>query len=397
MPAQPTRTLTQRRATASSSSVASSINTPPPMAPTNLTSSQTPKSEEGSNSLMKIAIWGVVVLLIAAAVYLLINNVMSKGGTEDVTPTPTVAPTEAAEPETINASKLDSKLAESAPSDSDFKKSDQTVGAESEDQFSIQSFKTESYDKFFRLLFEVSSSGTNSYPLVTATYNEDSNSIDLAFKGIVNDNSGLEFEVPQKVEGSVVTSITRRATSEEDVAKYTIGISESTGFYLHTLSDPNRIVVDIKETVPTPTPSVTTTVTPTPDTDSGEKPAAPHLTNEFSQNKQYIVTTLTANTVSTPKYAFRDFGTYLKITYDLSGGIPNVSAELDGTDLIVVMSNRISSNKSTSVDINNGNVKTMDVVSSGNTTTYTLHLIKAADYRIYATESPAQFMIEVKD
>ncbi len=397
MPVQSTRTLTQRRTTASSPSVASSINTPPPMAPTNLTNTQSTKSSEGSSPFMKVAIWGVVVLLIAGAVYLLINNVMTNKNNGSVTPTPTVTPTEEAEePETITASKLDSSLAESAPKDSDFKKADQTLGEASEDQFTIQSFKTESYDKFFRLVYEVSSSGDTAFPLVSATYNTGSNSIDLAFKGVINDNSGLEFEVPQKVEGSIVTSITRRATSEENVAKYTIGISEEAGFFLHSLTDPNRVVVDIQEPAVTPTPSVTTTVTPTPST-SGEKPAAPHLTNEFSKDKQYIVTTLTTNTVSTPKYAFRDFGTYLKITYDLSGGIPNVVGEINGNDLIITMSNRITNNKTSTVEINNGNVTTMDVVSSGNTTTYTIHLVKASDYRIYATESPAQFMIEIKD
>lgn len=398
MPAQPTRTLTQRR-TAVPPVESNLTSPPPPMAPTtNLINSDAPKPE-GSNSLVKIIIWGVVVLLIAAAAYLLLNNVLSGEKTPEVTTTPTPTVVVEEEPETIDASKLDSSLAEDAPEDSDFEMVDQTVGAESEDEFTIESYTPRSYDRFFRFEFEVSSSGEEAYPLVEATYNADGNSIDLEFNGIVEDNTELDFEVAQEIDGSVVSSITKRATSEENVAKYTIGITEDVGYYLHLLDEPNRVVIDVQETEDA---DITPTPTEVPDdidddTDSGEKPTETTLTNEFSKNDQWIVTSLTGNTVTTPKYAFGDLGTFVKITYDLSGGLPNVEAKLDGTTLTIVMSNRITSNKTATIEINNGNVTTVDVVSSGNTTTYTVHLVKEADYRIYVNEAPAQFIIEVKD
>jgi len=42
-------------------------------------------------------------------------------------------------------------------------------------------------------------------------------------------------------------------------------------------------------------------------------------------------------------------------------------------------------------------VTTMEAVTAGNTSTLTIHLLKESDYRIYATEGPDKFIVEVKD
>lgn len=354
-------------------------------------------TNDSSDKIVKVLVWVVVVVLVAVVIYLLINNLRSTQTVEDE-PVAEVAD-EPVQSTSIIAAKLSSSLAESAPESTDYDMTDQTVGSESEDNFTIESFKTESYDKFFRFIFEVSSDGTSDYPMVDGEYK--SSSIAIDFMGIVSDSAGLTAGNLQQVEGSVVDSFERTLSSGENVYSFTIRIDEESGYFMHLLEDPNRVVIDVME----PEEIETTedgTSTDDAETEDATAPTTNTLTNEFSKTQQFIVTDQTANTIYVTKFAYQDSGTALSYVLDLAGGIPNANAKLVDTNgvftLVVTMENRVATDKTETIDFASVPIATsLDIVTSGNTTIYTFNLTKETDFRILATESPAQFTVELKN
>ncbi len=356
------------------------------------------ENPKGGDSVVKILIWVVVVVLVAVVIYLLINNLT---GTPETTTPP--APPPVVEDDTLDpivAEKNPTSEAESAPKATDYSTDAQSVGSQSSDTFTIEEYSVESYVDFFRFVFPVTSDGTAKFPLTEATYAD--NEITLTFHGVSTDDSGLEEGKSQPVVSSVVTGLIHETALDETLSTYTITLSEEAGYFLHLLEEPNRIIIDVKEPAAEEEEETPPAEEEEEDTtDESEKPTVKTLTNEFALTPQWIVSDVTGNVVQTTKYQFQDFGSYVRITYDLSGGVPNVAAELkvDGDDnyLEVVVSNRVTRNATSTVEINHGNVKTMEVVTAGNSSTHKIHLNKASQYRIYATESPMQLMIEVKD
>ncbi|MBN1915455.1 hypothetical protein JW796_00470 [Candidatus Dojkabacteria bacterium] len=399
MPTKSSSTFSDRRGASGSIQMNRSeqtVNTP-----LKLDSSKEVKGK--GDSIVKVLIWVVVMALVTVVIYLLINNLTEKKTTDDNQQDAEEQEIHVETLEPIIADKNSTSEAESAPDD-DFLTVAQSVGSNSSDSFTIDSFSTESYEDFFRVVFMVTSSGSAKFPLTEATL--ENQKISINFNNISEDRSGLKVGVEQRVLNSIVTMIMHNTASGEDTENYTIELSDETGYFMHLLEEPNRIVIDIKE-VEEEQPFEETEEAEeieggtgvSEDTGTG-KPTVKTLTNEFSRNPQWIVTDVTGNVVNTVTFKWQNYGSYTKIAYDLSGGIPNVSAQLqkDGeVKLVVVMQNRVSRNAESTVEINNGNVKTMEAVTAGNTTTLTLNLNKESDYRIYATESPMQFFIEVKN
>lgn len=350
------------------------------------------------DSVVKVLIWVVVVVLVAVVIYLVINNLTGTKKTE--TPTGTDTETEEEQGlEPITAQKISSEGVEGAPVESDFATDSQSVGSETTDEFTLDSVSVESYEEFLRIVFAVTSNGSDKFPLTQAVLENEE--ITVTLNNISEENTEIGAGEEQEIIGSVVTGILHSVSANEGEQQFVIRLDSETGYYLHLLEEPNRIIIDVaepKEDTTTEEPTTETPEEPTGEETTG-KPTTVTLTNEFSKNPQWVVSEVTGNTVTTTKYQWQDFGTYVKITYDLSGGIPNVEAELDeeAKELTVVMSNRVAKNASSTIEINHGNVTTMDAVTAGNISTLTIHLVKSSDYRIYATEGPDKFIIEVKD
>lgn len=374
-----------------------------------------PATEE-KGSPAKIVLWVVLVIAIAVASYFAIRNNIG-GDTGTVTPTATVTPVVTEMPRLISDTVLLDSEATNTVLDSAYNADAQVSGTQSTAKFSIDAFNGAKYETFTRFAFQVSrveGAETVTSPYVTASYDPDTMTITLNFKGTVTKSGVIELDDQIPVDSNAISLLTRKTAALEGDDAYVIELKENTSYALHLVTtDIPTVILDVKETAapsPTATPVVTTTVAPsvspsvtvttTPKITATLTPTpivgSNILENSYSQTAQTLTNGLTTNTadmICKDKCLYW-IETATAFTFDkpidLGDGdkYPSVSATLEGTKLKVVVSNLVTKSATSSMSFSGSKlVKSLDATRSGNTLTYEFTLNSAKDYRILFTKS----------
>lgn len=292
---------------------------------------------------------------------------------------------EAEEVEDVDVSEkaLDSS-AEEAPSESDFLTNDQNIGDESVDEVKITKFEQLGYEGFLRIIFTINSE--TDFPLSTASLQAGSNLISLRINGVVEDKSGIAPGNTADVSGSVVSTIFHEVTSEEKLAWYKIGIKAETGFYLHTLESPSRIVLDIQEQ----------------DVENGNGQEF-----EFSKDRQTIEGDASGNVITISGLSHSGQSDVYRIILRLgsigTGTIPNSIAEIvdyEGGKAVKLEMQGIYNDFPSSIDYDetyaNAAVRGVKCTFDSNISTYYIRINGEREYKLYYMSAPAQLIVDVK-
>jgi cytoskeletal protein RodZ len=287
---------------------------------------------------------------------------------------------------------------EDVPTDSDFSTSTQSVGEEDVEDTVLGEMEQTGYEGFLRIVFTVDS---DELPYTTAELVSQSNMIRLKFTGITEDNSGISVGKEASVTGSVVSTIIHDAVSEENTSRYSIGVTEDTGFYLHTLEDPMRIVLDIQE-VAAEEEEEEEEEESEEESSSGE--------NEFSKEAQSVSGDASGNVIvmnNVNYYDAPDEGVF-RIVFTVgslgSGSLPDASAEIvdyEGGKAVKLeisdMQQDFAAEGNYDVTYGNYGVEGMKGSFASNTSTYYI-ILKGGerDYKLYKRDAPAQIIVDVK-
>lgn len=285
--------------------------------------------------------------------------------------------------EEVDASEKESDSnAEETPDDTNFTTDDQEVGDETVEDAKVGKFSSTSYEGFFRVTFEITSDGE--FPKATAELG--SGSISLKIVGLTEDKSGISPGNDADVTGSVVSRIFHEVTSQEKTSWYLIGIKKETSFYLHTLEDPKRIVLDVQEQ----------------EVENGDGQEF-----AFSTDSQTIDGDASGNVVKIDGLSYSNQGDVFRIIWRLgtigTGMIPDADAEIidyeGGKAIKLVIKNIYNdfpAGGGYDQTYTDRAVKGLVGSYSSNISTYHIKLSSQREYKLYFESAPAQLIIDVK-
>lgn len=267
---------------------------------------------------------------------------------------------------------------------SNFSTDTQQAGDEDAEDAIITDVKSISNDDYISIEWTFES---DSIPSSQAELLEGSNVIKVTINNLEEDNSGLSFGENLSVEDSVVSSVIRDIISGTGRSEYSVGIKQTTSFYLRTSS--NKLILDVQE--------------------QEIEGQTDNYDNEFSKDQQEITSEVEGDVIWIDRLSFSNQGDVYKIVLDLGSSssvvVPNVSADLltsgpSNYEVRLVVENLysdyIAGASGYSQDLTDDIVTKIAGNYSNNQSIYSVTLSKEAEYRIYATSSPAQLIIEVK-
>lgn len=285
-------------------------------------------SANESNSL-RIIIYIAIVIAIGVGAAILVKNLSTNAPVE--TPPVSTPETTLVEEKAFQVSNTKANAAATnAPSDSDFVSSLTSKVGDSATLLSTADLETlfvEKYQSFDRLKFTFS---TAKLPSITINLSQDNKTLSIPLKGIrsvaedIKTNLLINNIITQYAYNSTIPQIT---LTFDDPIVYRISVTQ------------NVLTIDLKhESVsldPTATPTTPAEETPevveSEPVADGEKPNAPHYTNEFSMNKQYISSAVTGNTIGYNNYFVYDARSYFEFSLGAEGlggdaNTPNATA-----------------------------------------------------------------------
>lgn len=369
--------------------------------------------EEKSNP-MRIVIYAVIVIIVgvglAFLVRTLINNNNDGGSDNNTTQPPVSSPVEENDENAYEISlvaKSDSTATNLTSNDQYSNSEVTTLGNSTLNMTSVE-LNTISYDKyqsFARTTFEFT--GNNgTLPKSIVAYSSTDNEIRVEFPGLTEINQAL---LTTEDINDLVTSISYDTSTSE----FVLELKEASKYRAFNLG--GNLAIDIKtvkalnsstDESTTPPSNGGNTGTTTPPS-SGTKPAAPHYTNEFSENQQYISSAVTTNTIGFNNFWIWDQGSFFEFSLGEINAvgdqyIPNATAYYDEENgqeyLMLEISNLsnapFSQTKSRTLEnlietsgasINPANVNfvKVDLVSFTNgTATYKIEVKQKADFKL---------------
>lgn len=359
---------------------------------------------ETKSSPMKSVVWFLVVIVLALVTYLGLKTYLTDNNEETLEPT--LTPTSAeVEQSIVSTTVLDDDPIEPFTNTTYWNQNSKQIQAtSSEDSFVIESVMVHPHESYVSFVYELSGGSVSDFPQVTAEMLED---IILTFENISLNSSSVEVEETVTLNLDAVLSLTRTEYSEK-VDMYLVDLSEKRAFALYSKveDDKKLVVLDVlnpteDEVIPTvqSTPSPTTSVTPTP------LPAgAQNFSNEYSQNEQKIVSSVTGKTVKITKYNYFDSSDRFTYNLVLSEGIPNAVASLVDNILTLEVSNLaldgvVGNGGSGSTDLSATgvvHVQKVDISNSDGVSKYVFTLDGARDYKLNVNEESNTMTLEIK-
>jgi hypothetical protein len=344
-------------------------------------------------SIVKLAVFVVLILVVIGGFIWLLGKFSKKGEkkqdqntnqTEATTTTTTTQ--EIVEEDTSNkdTEQTTDSTAEAAPKESDFTKNNQQIGSDSVTDVKITGLTNQKYEGFYRITLSIETTGD--FPLTTAVLQPTSNQITLSISGISEDKSGLTPGNRKDITESVVASIFREITSEQNTSKYIIGIKKLTGSYLHTLDSPKRIVLDVQEQA----------------VENGDGAAF-----AFSQEAQTITGDASGNVITISGLSYSSQSDAFRIIFRLgsvgTGTIPSATAEIvdyaGGKAVKLEIFNLYSDfpgKNNYNQTYNDKAVSALEGSFASNKSTYYIKLKSLRDYKLYYSTAPAQLIVDVK-
>jgi len=261
-----------------------------------------------------------------------------------------------------------------------FSNNDQTVGSATEDLFKIESITDESKIGYHRFSFNITTTGTDD-PYVTAKYNSSTGVIRVELNSIETDKSGIGYQKERAINKEGIIRLYHVVTSIADKEIYDIGLAKSTIFKLYKESGDGqlKIILDVKYPG-----EVTSTI------DLGS--------TEFSTDPQSISGATNATIKS---YSYSSSGGVLKfswsVTADGENPIPSVTAEyLDNETLSIKFTSLTLDrvvNAAGSLNLPAG--ITIDPSKESSASIYNFIVGSKKDYKLSATTSPNQVILEI--
>jgi len=359
---------------------------------------------ETNASPMKSVVWFLVVIVLALITYLGLKTYLTDSLEETLEPTLTPTSAEVS-PNIVSTTVLDDDPIEPFTNTTYWNQNSKQIQSTStEDAFIIQNVKVQPHKSYISFVFELSGGSVSDFPQVTAEMLDD---IILTFENISLNSSSLEVDETVTLNLGSIISLTRTEYSEK-VDMYLIDLLEKKSFALYSkVEDEKKLVIlDVlnpieDEVVPTTqsTPTPTSGVSPTP------LPAgAENYSNEYSQNEQKIVSSVTDKSVKITKYNYFDSSDRFTYNLILSDGIPNAVASLEGNILTLEVSNLaldgvVGNGGSGSTDLSATgvvHVQKVDISNSDGTSKYVFTLDGARDFKLNADEEGGTMSLEIK-
>lgn len=321
--------------------------------------------------MKKIIFILVILLLLGAGAYF----IFKKPKVEDTNDTDTIV-----EEEQDTEIEEEEVIVEEEGDFTGFSVNDQTVGAATEDLFDIESITDESKTGYHRFSFNLSTTGTDD-PYVTAKYNASTGVIRVELNSIDKDDSGIGYQKDRAINKEGIIRLYHAVTSTADKEIYDIGLAKSTIFKLYKQSGDGQLKVILDVKYPG---EVTSTI------DFGS--------TEFSTDLQDITGVANATVKS---YSFSSTGGVLKFTWSVTADgenpIPSVTGEyLDNETLSIKFTSLTLDrvvNAAGSLVLPAG--ITVDSSKEGSASIYNFIVGSKKEYKLSATTSPNQVILEI--
>ncbi|HOT60791.1 MAG TPA: hypothetical protein PKW94_00615 [Candidatus Dojkabacteria bacterium] len=261
-----------------------------------------------------------------------------------------------------------------------FSDDDQVIGVATEDLFNIESITDESKTGYHRFSFNLSTTGTDD-PYVTAKYNSSTGVIRVELNSIDSDKSGIGYQKDRAINKEGIIRLYHAVTSTADKEIYDIGLAKSTIFKLYKQSGDGQLKVILDVKYPG---EVTSTI------DLGS--------TEFSTELQDISGIANATIKS---YSYSSSGGILKFVWSVTAEgenpIPSVTGEyLDDNTLSIKFTSLTLDrvvNAASSLTLPTG--ITIDSSKEGSASIYNFIVGSKKEYKLSATTSPNQVILEI--
>ncbi|HNR52998.1 MAG TPA: hypothetical protein PKI16_00730 [Candidatus Dojkabacteria bacterium] len=261
-----------------------------------------------------------------------------------------------------------------------FSDDEQVIGVATEDLFNIESITDESKTGYHRFSFNLSTTGTDD-PYVTAKYNSSTGVIRVELNSIDSDKSGIGYQKDRAINKEGIVRLYHAVTSTADKEIYDIGLAKSTIFKLYKQSGDGQLKVILDVKYPG---EVTSTI------DLGS--------TEFSTDLQDISGIANATIKS---YSYSSSGGILKFVWSVTAEgenpIPSVTGEyLDDNTLSIKFTSLTLDrvvNAASSLTLPTG--ITIDSSKEGSASIYNFIVGSKKEYKLSATTSPNQVILEI--
>lgn len=312
---------------------------------------------ENEGNSVRIIIFIVVIIVIGVAAALLVRNSVVTNDTQTTNQTASTVNNQESETKpsayVISTSALSDTSAVNVIKNADYVDSaivtlgDSTATAEDTSLDKISYLK---YTSFARLTFDLNTSDKK-LPVSTINFDSVGNKMTISFQNLGTVAPTLQED---KNIDDIVSEIRYVSTDNSFVVMFAESVKYS------VRRDGDNLVFDFKTNTEIAKPestTSTTTITPQPTTPTvttpvvtdTEKPKAPFFNNEFSQKKQYIVSSMTDRKLSHNVYYFDNYGSSYQFSWAQrnvvgDSNVPNATSYYDTSTagkvyLIVEISN----------------------------------------------------------
>jgi hypothetical protein len=274
-------------------------------------------SASESNSL-RIIIYIAIVIAIGVGAAILVRNMSTT--TTPETPVENEPETPVVEEKNFEVATTTkaNTAATNAPSESDFVSSLTSKVGDSATLLSAADLETlfiEKYQSFDRVKLTFS---TTKLPSLSVNLSQDKKTLSIPLTGIKSVDEDIKTT-------AVVNNVIDQYEYSSTVPEITLTFEDATEYRISVTG--NVLTIDLKKesvSLEAAAPTTPTTPTETPEDEEepvadGSKPAAPHYTNEFSMNKQYVSSAVTGNTIGYNNYFVYDARTYFEFSIGAEG------------------------------------------------------------------------------
>lgn len=301
--------------------------------------------------------------------------------------TPTTTPTDIEEPDTTPTTTPTTTPDTTPTTDlSGFKTSKQTIGALTDTEMTLDKVSNADKTDYHEFTFYVTPQNATSAPKVTAEYISYKSAIVVTIKNVSKNNTGIALQSTREIVTKGVERLYAAITSESKTVIYEIGVSKSTPFLLgytpDTAGNINTFFLKVQY------PGV---VSKTVDLGS----------TTFSKDKQSITGATSADGAGIAGFSYNNVSGLFTLTMKVKGSetkpIPECYAEYTGGKLrLVFPSLKTTVFGYSKVFDSLGAVGSVTLTKTGNESVFTFDDVTNKDFKLSATTSPNQVLMQIK-
>lgn len=263
----------------------------------------------------------------------------------------------------------------------------QTVGEDSDSQYTIKSVSDTAKNGYHEISFLLSSEDGKE-PFVNASYIPEAGVIRVQLNNIASDKTGIGYQSSKTIGVDGISKIYRNVSNIEDEEIYDIGV-KPTVFKLESRKNSDNtwsVLINVKYTEENDSSNV--------EIDTGSK--------EFSNKEQKIAGVGSDKNASVTSFTYGYEGEILKFVWNVtsngSSPIPSVKASYDESGKLTVTFDSLSSDRVASTgEIPLTSTVKLKASREGETSVYVFEGVeKDTEFRLSAGTNPNQVSIEIK-